>query len=168
VVDNALIVQAFLQDTSAMLTHFGLTALHETAFECEYAVLFFNNHFSVLTKQGGHLYMLVTDAGYAAQPSVIWERLSDVDGNTTFFDASFRPAAVRIANSAPARANPPAPRPNTVPRPVAAAPNQRHTAPAASSAASGRPPARPTAASGPPKRNSGRKSEKGGKGCCIQ
>jgi hypothetical protein len=43
VVDNALIVQEVLQDTSAMLTHFGLTALHENAFEREYAVLLFNS-----------------------------------------------------------------------------------------------------------------------------
>jgi hypothetical protein len=50
--------------------------------------------------------MLVSDAGCAAQPSIIWERLSDVDGTTAFVTAAFRPAAARITNSAPVSANP--------------------------------------------------------------
>ena len=40
---------------------------------------FRNNHFSTMLKRGGKLYLLVTDTGYAAEPSVVWELLDEID-----------------------------------------------------------------------------------------
>ncbi|VDM50099.1 unnamed protein product [Toxocara canis] len=35
------------------------------------------------------LYVLVTDQGFLNEPSVVWETLNNVDGNSVFVDASF-------------------------------------------------------------------------------
>lgn len=112
VVENAAVIQAFLDQSPAMLTFHGLVSLHETLAEGEYAVLFINNHFSVLTKHEAQLYMLATDAGYYGQSTIVWEHLSDIDGNTTFFDAMFRPARP-ISNTVPQSERPTAPSANT-------------------------------------------------------
>ena len=57
---------------------------------------FRNCHFASLVKHDdGALYALVTDAGYACEPSVVWERLCDetaVGGDTVLCDANFAPA----------------------------------------------------------------------------
>lgn len=57
--------------------------------------LFRNSHLSVLHRRADEnetgLYNLVTDYVFHNEPSVIWERLEDVDGSgTTFVDADFR------------------------------------------------------------------------------
>lgn len=96
---NAAFVQAFLDDTACMMTFHGLTLLHETLEEGEFACLFFNNHFSVLTMNKKRLFMLVTDEGYMRAPDVVYEGLSDLDGNTTFFDAKFKPVDMSLNDS---------------------------------------------------------------------
>lgn len=91
VAQNAPFVQAFLDDTASMMTFHGLSLLHQTLVEDEVAVLFYNNHFSVLKMNKSRLFTLVTDEGYIRAPNVVYEGLSDVDGNTNFFDARFEP-----------------------------------------------------------------------------
>lgn len=63
------------------------------------AVFFRNNHFSVISKNSGRLYLLVTDQGYLHQSQVVWERLDEVDGDTVLVDSDFvpfRPAPLEI------------------------------------------------------------------------
>lgn len=38
----------------------------------------------------GALYLLATDAGYLDEPSIVWERLNEIDGDTEYVDANFR------------------------------------------------------------------------------
>jgi hypothetical protein len=173
VADNAILVQAFLEENSAMLTHYGLIALHETVFEHEYAVLFFNNHFSVLTKHENHLYMLVTDAGYAGQPRVIWERLSDVDGNTAFCDAQFNRATPKSDAKAVAPASSVRPAdPATTAKPVTATAAPGSRAGASSSNINASPKERLKRSSRASRSSDAaldlKKSGKGSKGCCVQ
>lgn len=92
IAENALRIQAFLNDFPSMMTYHGLALLHETLHDRELAVLFYNNHFSVLTKRNGRLYSLVTDVGYANHSAVIWEQLCDLDGNSVYCDSAFRPS----------------------------------------------------------------------------
>jgi hypothetical protein len=99
IVQNAPTVQAFLDDHQSCLTYHGLVLLHETLGDGEIAVLFYSSHFSVLHKHAGRLFTLVTDVGYLRAPTIAWESLSDVDGNTSFFDAHFCP--VRPAAASP-------------------------------------------------------------------
>ncbi|KAM0070080.1 putative MINDY deubiquitinase [Helianthus debilis subsp. tardiflorus] len=56
----------------------------------ELCVLFRNDHFSTMFKFEGALYTLVTDLGYIYENGVIWEKLSEVNGNTVFVDKNFR------------------------------------------------------------------------------
>jgi len=81
--------------------------------EGELAVLFRNNHFATLHLRGRALYTLVTDQvsgglgeaaratctpqlsshppqGYLREGGVVWERLDNVDGDTTYHSADFR------------------------------------------------------------------------------
>jgi hypothetical protein len=39
----------------------------------------------------GALYLLATDAGYLDEPNVVWELLNEIDGDTAYLDAQFRP-----------------------------------------------------------------------------
>lgn len=53
-------------------------------------VFFRNNHFNTLTKHNGQLYLLVTDFGYADVPSVVWEKLDVIDGDTEYATDEFK------------------------------------------------------------------------------
>mmetsp|Transcript_26947 Transcript_26947/g.39917 ORF Transcript_26947/g.39917 Transcript_26947/m.39917 type:complete len:277 (+) Transcript_26947:819-1649(+) len=53
---------------------------------------FRNNHFNTMLKRDGKLYLLVTDLGYIHEPSVVWELLDEIDGNTELMDSSFLPS----------------------------------------------------------------------------
>lgn len=87
---EAIIIQHFLESSSHQLTSYGLLQLQELLTEGEMTVFFRNNHFATLTKHtDGHLYLLVTDLGYANAPAVVWERLDVIDGNTDFVNADF-------------------------------------------------------------------------------
>jgi hypothetical protein len=52
--------------------------------EGEFCVFFRNNHFSVLHKHNGSLFLLVTDVGYQGTP-VVWEKLDQVINFLSFF-----------------------------------------------------------------------------------
>ena len=79
------IIHHFLDRSSHQLTQYGLTVLHEYVKEGDMVVFFRNNHFNTLTKHtDGHLYLLVTDFGYADVASVVWEKLDVIDGDTEY------------------------------------------------------------------------------------
>ena len=86
-----LTAKAFLSETASQLTYTGLSALHTSVRPNELCVLFRGNHFSVMYRHpvDGHLYLLCTDAGFAFRPTVAWERLTDVDGNTELVSPTF-------------------------------------------------------------------------------
>jgi hypothetical protein len=88
---DALLAQQFLDQTSHQLTHFGLELLRENLQVEELCVFFRNNHFGTLTKhEDGHLYLLVTDLGYANSPAIVWERLDVIDGDTDYVNSDFK------------------------------------------------------------------------------
>ncbi len=59
----------------------------------ELFALFRNSHLSVLYRHAGALYTLVTDQVFLQEPSVVWERLEDVDqGAAVFVDSAFERA----------------------------------------------------------------------------
>jgi hypothetical protein len=54
--------------------------------------IFRGSHLSVLHKSAGEdpaLYTLVTDSAFLHEGSVVWERLEDVDGDSTLVDSDF-------------------------------------------------------------------------------
>ena len=98
---TALIVRNFLDSTSSQLTYHGLFHLASTLEPHSLSALFRNSHLSVLYKappepgaEGGALYTLVTDQVFFNEPSVVWEKLEDVDGSSSsFVDSDFRRAS---------------------------------------------------------------------------
>ena len=66
------LVDAWLSQTGAQLTYYGLLQLHTALRESELAVFFRNNHFSTIFKRNGELYLLITDLGYQHEAGVVW------------------------------------------------------------------------------------------------
>ena len=59
----------------------------------ELFALFRYSHLAVLYRRAGVLYTLVTDQVFLHEPTVVWERLEDVDqGAATFVDSAFEHA----------------------------------------------------------------------------
>eukprot|EP00523_Entomoneis_sp_CCMP467_P006006 CAMPEP_0168733702 /NCGR_PEP_ID=MMETSP0724-20121128/8430_1 /TAXON_ID=265536 /ORGANISM="Amphiprora sp., Strain CCMP467" /LENGTH=550 /DNA_ID=CAMNT_0008780775 /DNA_START=82 /DNA_END=1735 /DNA_ORIENTATION=+ len=83
-------IDHFLATTGHQLTQYGLTTLHQDLEESELVVFFRNNHFCTMTKHEGHLYLLVTDLGYANTPMVVWERLDMINGDTEYVNSLFK------------------------------------------------------------------------------
>ncbi|KJH48488.1 hypothetical protein DICVIV_05399 [Dictyocaulus viviparus] len=86
---NRLLLQEFLNDNVSQLTYHGLVSLMQTMHDGELAVLFRNNHFHPIHKWMDLLYLLVSDSGYANEPSIVWESFNNVDGNSVFFTGDF-------------------------------------------------------------------------------
>ncbi|RXW22206.1 hypothetical protein EST38_g3651 [Candolleomyces aberdarensis] len=91
---DAIAVRDFLDHTQSQLTYHGLFQLASTLESNELVALFRNSHLSVLLKvdepEGAALYTLVTDQVFLREPSVVWEKLEDVDGGwSTFVDSHF-------------------------------------------------------------------------------
>ncbi|KAG8232562.1 hypothetical protein J437_LFUL008700, partial [Ladona fulva] len=80
----------FLGSTATQLTCHGLCELNAEMESGEMAVLFRNNHFSVIYKHKESLYQLVTDQGYLEEKRVVWETLSTIDGDEIFLDGKFQ------------------------------------------------------------------------------
>jgi ubiquitin carboxyl-terminal hydrolase MINDY-1/2 len=95
------LLRTFLDDSASQLTYHGLMELHEKLKEQELAVFFRNNHFSVITKHSGRLYLLVTDQGYLHQGQIVWERLDEVEGDTVLVDSDFVPFRSNQSELAP-------------------------------------------------------------------
>ncbi|THH10316.1 hypothetical protein EW145_g1413 [Phellinidium pouzarii] len=93
-VEDALVVRNFLDSSSSQLTYHGLFTLASAIKPGSLVALFRNSHLSVLHRRADEdttLFNLVTDYVFYNEPSVVWERLDDVDGGaTTFVDATFR------------------------------------------------------------------------------
>lgn len=81
IVEEGLAIQDFLERNSTQLTYHGIVLLHQGLKEGELCVFFRNNHFSVLHKNKGSLYLLVTDVGYQNTP-VVWEKLDQINGDS--------------------------------------------------------------------------------------
>ena len=91
-VQNELaVIQHWLNATATQLTYTGLTLLFSHVREGEFAILFRNNHFSVLHKARGRLFDLVTEESIIeANSRICWSELSSmIDGDDTFFDDAF-------------------------------------------------------------------------------
>ncbi|TFK61946.1 DUF544-domain-containing protein [Pluteus cervinus] len=93
-VETALIVRHFLDTTQSQLTYHGLFNLIALLKPGSLVALFRNSHLSVLYKredpEDNSLYHLVTDQVFLNEPSIVWERLEDVDGGwSTFVDSDF-------------------------------------------------------------------------------
>ena len=84
------VVRNFLDGSAHQLTQYGLTVLHEYVKEGDMKIFFRNNHYNTLTKFKDNLYLLVTDFGYADVPSVIWEKLDVIDGDTEYVNGEFQ------------------------------------------------------------------------------
>ena len=67
-----------MNETQSQLSVHGLMELHVEIQEGEFCVFFRNNHFSVLHKHKGDLFLLVTDQGYLYKNKIIWELLNEV------------------------------------------------------------------------------------------
>uniref|UniRef100_A0A0V0J1S2 MINDY deubiquitinase domain-containing protein n=1 Tax=Schistocephalus solidus TaxID=70667 RepID=A0A0V0J1S2_SCHSO len=97
VVQRGFLAEAFLENTASQLTVHGLCQLADTLRKGQLAVFFRNNHFSTIYRHNDSLYTLLTDAGFANEPNFVWETLNDVDGNTQFVDANFKPSTTTTA-----------------------------------------------------------------------
>lgn len=97
------IIRSFLESSGHQLTQYGLQALHEYVREGDMKIFFRNNHFNALTKHSdGHLYLLVTDIGFADLPLVVFEKLDVIDGDTEYVTGNFQvpPPMPNTASSA--------------------------------------------------------------------
>eukprot|EP00658_Telonema_sp_P-2_P015717 TRINITY_DN16070_c0_g1_i2.p1 TRINITY_DN16070_c0_g1~~TRINITY_DN16070_c0_g1_i2.p1 ORF type:complete len:458 (-),score=126.98 TRINITY_DN16070_c0_g1_i2:216-1589(-) len=88
-VADGMVLEGFLETSSSQLTYYGISELHRFVKEGKSCVLFRNNHFSVLHKHDGRLFVLVTDEGYTYQPNIVYEELVEVEGDSDFFTADF-------------------------------------------------------------------------------
>jgi len=93
-IENATSIRHFLDTTQSQLTYHGLFHLASTTEPGTLIALYRNLHLSVLYKRDTpddpSLYMLVTDYVFLNEPSIVWERIEDVDGGmSTFVDSSF-------------------------------------------------------------------------------
>lgn len=117
---TAIVARQFLDATKSQLTYHGLFQLASTLEPDSLVALFRNAHLSVLYKSpsagsvppqhnanpsyipsadtNGNpthhaLYALVTDDAFLHEPSIVWERLEDVDGySSSFCDSDFQRA----------------------------------------------------------------------------
>ncbi|EGN99424.1 hypothetical protein SERLA73DRAFT_182396 [Serpula lacrymans var. lacrymans S7.3] len=92
-IEQAIVIRTFLDNTQSQLTYYGLFHLASKLEPGTLVALFRNSHLSVLYKPEGEeasLYSLVTDYVFLNEPSVVWERIEDVDGGwSTFVDSDF-------------------------------------------------------------------------------
>ncbi|VDC04943.1 unnamed protein product [Peniophora sp. CBMAI 1063] len=100
-VEDAIALRAWLDATRSQLTYHGLFTLAGSLGEGMglgsdgLFALFRNAHLAVLFKHpDGSLYTLATDESFLREPSVVWERLEDVDqASASFVDHRFTPSA---------------------------------------------------------------------------
>jgi len=82
-------IKQFLDDSASQLTRVGLERLHTNLEEKTLAVLFRNNHFSTIYKYKGCIYSLATDIGFLREDRVVWEKLNEIAGNTSYCNSTF-------------------------------------------------------------------------------
>ncbi|CDW52865.1 protein FAMb; protein FAMa [Trichuris trichiura] len=103
---SGLYALAFFDSSVSQLTRYGLASLRNALQEGHLAVLFRNNHFSVITKRNGSLYLLVTDQGFLKEPNYVWETLDSIDGNSHFVDSDFFLVPAKTESSVQNEASP--------------------------------------------------------------
>ncbi|GFS19608.1 ubiquitin carboxyl-terminal hydrolase MINDY-1 [Elysia marginata] len=89
-VTQALTAEQFLERSASQLTYHGLAELSSVVKENELCVFFRNNHFNSLYRHNSELFLLVTDQGFLTESQVVWETLSNVEGDCHFTDSTFR------------------------------------------------------------------------------
>ena len=90
---DMVLIKSFLTASATQLTPWGLEVITNAVGPGKFAILFRNDHFSTLYRHPHTLQLmqLVTDAGYAAHSDVVWESLTDVQGERAeFFSGDFR------------------------------------------------------------------------------
>ena len=92
IIEEGEAISKWLTENSTQLTSDGVIQLNSALGDATnpLAVLFRNNHFSVLCKHNGKLYSLVTDIGFK-NTNVMWESLDQLDGDVSFVDYDFNP-----------------------------------------------------------------------------
>ncbi|KAM5343208.1 hypothetical protein ACJ41O_014174 [Fusarium nematophilum] len=90
---DVIIIKEFLETSATQLTHWGIEVIGKAIRPGTFAILFRNDHFSTLYchPQSMQLLSLVTDAGFKTHDEIVWETLSDINGeNTEFLSGDFR------------------------------------------------------------------------------
>lgn len=85
-------IRAFLERTLGQLTEHGLQEIYKSMQERELAVMYRNDHFSVVHKHQDMLYVLVGDEGLArgnTDHRFCWMTLSNTGGDEVFVDDRF-------------------------------------------------------------------------------
>ncbi|GFO31126.1 ubiquitin carboxyl-terminal hydrolase mindy-1 [Plakobranchus ocellatus] len=100
-VTQALTAEQFLERSASQLTYHGLAELSSVVKENELCVFFRNNHFNTLYRHNSELFLLVTDQGFLTESQVVWETLSNVEGDCHFTDATFRTYTKPVPSSEP-------------------------------------------------------------------
>ncbi|XP_071956169.1 ubiquitin carboxyl-terminal hydrolase MINDY-2-like isoform X3 [Antedon mediterranea] len=95
VLQSALVAEQFLENTAGQLTYHGLCEINSTIKDNQLCVFFRNNHFSTLLKH--ELYHLVTDQGFLRETNVVWETLTNVEGDCNFLNCDFTASRTEIA-----------------------------------------------------------------------
>ncbi|GMH97918.1 hypothetical protein TrVE_jg8346 [Triparma verrucosa] len=88
-------VRAFLDSSAHQLTYHGLTSLHTHLPSNSLSVFFRNNHFSTIFQHDSKMFLLVTDQGYSSVSEVVWEVLSNIDGDTSYVNSSFQKPSIQ-------------------------------------------------------------------------
>ncbi|KAJ8518451.1 hypothetical protein ONZ45_g4473 [Pleurotus djamor] len=95
-VEDAIAIRHFLDASWSQLTIYGLFELAHTLDPGKLVALFRSSHLAVLYKPptadaaDASIYTLVTDQAFVHEPTVVWERLEDIDGgSSSYFDANF-------------------------------------------------------------------------------
>lgn len=94
-VERGLISEAFLDRTKSQLTYYGITCINDKMRHHQLAILFRNNHFLTIYKHQEKLFTLVTDHGYLEQKNIVWESLSDVQGESYFCDCNLKNSSLQ-------------------------------------------------------------------------
>lgn len=90
---DILVIKSFLMASATQLTHWGIEVIGRAIRPGTFAILFRNDHFSTLYchPETMQLLTLVTDAGFKTHDEIVWETLSDVNGESTeFLSGDFR------------------------------------------------------------------------------
>ncbi|KAK7420595.1 hypothetical protein QQZ08_010355 [Neonectria magnoliae] len=104
---DILVIKSFLNSSATQLTHWGIEVIGRAIRPGTFAILFRNDHFSTLYchPETMQLLTLVTDAGFKTHDEIVWETLSDVNGESTeFLSGDFRMVGtgVELASNADA------------------------------------------------------------------
>mmetsp|Transcript_858 Transcript_858/g.1609 ORF Transcript_858/g.1609 Transcript_858/m.1609 type:complete len:408 (-) Transcript_858:793-2016(-) len=90
----------FLESSPTQLTEEGLRMIKRVLIDGELAVFFRNNHFGTMLYRDKHLFLLISDVGYAEQENVVWEKLVDCRGSSELVNSDFIEYSTTTASAA--------------------------------------------------------------------